>query len=168
VLATKHWLAVGCVGLLLAGCGGNRIAKQEQEMQARTCESHQVQRAIKTRHTLLHIQPGITSVKKLSNLGKPSYKAALVRAYEPPLAVVFYPLSNPACPWLADGPTYLPVIYNPAKGTVIKGYGIETLKQLQTEGWQLGQMRSRFMGEPLFTPIPWPWQNWDYSYVPRQ
>ncbi len=168
-------IVVACIGVLLASCGAPfSNYRFKRESTAMGCPPSEITRIANTRARIGLIQPGLTEAHELKFLGQPQRTLTLARAGQADLAVAFYPLSLETCGWVANGPNYLPVISQMGRNGVVLGVGQTTLMELHAQGWELGTRRGfrsgllSFGQHSMFEPTPWPWQSYDYSYLPRR
>ena len=164
-MASKPVFIIVGAAVLLAGCSSSYADRKKANAHLENiCPEAPVQRALAARAQIDRLKPGISTVKELKPLGKPTKELHLWRPDEPLMHVVFYPLGYSSCPWVSNSPNFIPVIIQNRK---ILGYGIETLRTLQDQGWALGWYRAGvFRAE--FETIPWAWQSYNYSYLPRR
>jgi hypothetical protein len=159
---------------LLAGCSAlTGPYKFKRESAGMGCPPAEIQRITNTRARLALIQPGQTRQRELKFLGQPMRSLTLARAGQHDLQVAFYPLSLPTCRWVNDGPNYFPVISQQGREGLVLGTGQATLMELHAQGWELGTRRGAMRGilwqrGGTFEPTPWPWQSYNYSYLPRR
>jgi hypothetical protein len=158
----------------LTGCSAlTGPYKFKRESAGMGCPPSEVQRIANTRARLGLIQPGATQAKELKFLGAPIRTLTLARAGQADLAVAFYPLSLETCRWVNNGPNYFPIIMQPGREGLVLGTGQATLMELHAQGWELGTRRLAMGGifnqnVGTFEPTPWPWQSYDYTYLPRR
>jgi hypothetical protein len=160
---------------LLAGCSAlTGPYKFKRESAGMGCPPSEIERIANTRARLGLIQPGATQAKELKFLGTPIRTLTLARAEQADLAVAFYPLSLETCRWVNNGPNYFPIIMQQGREGLVLGTGQATLMELHAQGWEIGTRRSFRAGwwgyspQSIFEPTPWPWQSYNYSYLPRR
>ncbi len=168
-LKLKCWLCSLVLAVSLAGCASHasRKASKDRAAIAAACPAKAVAATKATRAFLTSLTPGRTPARALSKGPKPIKSIALIRPHEPTLQVYFYYAAVPNCPWFAADNPNVPVIVETTKHGLVLGYGRETLQTLQAQGWMLAEREDRWLGRDAYHPTAWPWQAWDYRYLPR-
>lgn len=77
-------------------------------------------------------------------------EATLVKLNEEPMKVLFYQTGLPTCAWLVYKEVYTPVVI---RDRTIVAVGSEQVKELTAHGWALQE-------------AAWPWQRYDFGYIP--
>lgn len=156
---------MGCAVLVLTGCASSTDEQLKAHAIA-SCPKQSTQDIVATRQFLDGLIPGQTPTKTLRRGPAPIKSMYLIRAYEPALMVYFYKTSLQGCSWLTDESAHVPVIAETTSPGMVMGIGRDTLQTLQAQGWQLAYRQGWL--HTGYAAIPWPWQTWDYTYLPRQ
>lgn len=137
------------VAALAAGCS----SKPKELDYRRECPVKLTQAIMANQHALTLVQVNKTRIRDLKDLGRPARRATLVHAGMPDLVLELYPTELASCPFMLPGPTYTPVVLD--REGVIIGMGMDDMDDLHTKGWRVME-------------AGWPWQDYDYAYLPHK
>ncbi len=151
---------------LLGGCASSTEERLKAEAKA-GCPQKQTREVMAARRMVESLRVGEDSARALRNGPAPVKTMALLNPHEAPLTVYFYKTALPSCSVLQAESTHVPVIAEPGRKGKIKGFGRETLDTLIAQGWDLAYNKGRWFGQQRYSETPWPWQSWDYTYIPR-
>lgn len=161
----KHTaLALLALGIL-SGCASSTEERLKAEVKA-GCPQKQTREVMAARRLVESLHVGEDTARALNRGPAPVKTMALVNPHEPPLTVYFYKTALPTCSVLVAESTHVPVIAETGRKGKIKGFGRDTLDTLIAQGWTLAY-KQRWFSKQLYSETPWPWQSWDYTYIPR-
>lgn len=135
--------------LLVAGCSSD---KPIPDPAIAACPEARVSLVQDNQRFLDTVKVGETKASKLSDLEGLRRKATLVKSGEKPMDVWFYQTGLPGCPWAMSVESLTPVVI---KDKVIVAYGTQSVKDMTAHGWVLKE-------------ATWPWQRYDFGYLPRE
>lgn len=141
-------LAIGATALL-AGCS----SKPKEIDYSKICPPKLGQQIMANQHAFGMVEVGKTRLADLKGLGKPARRTKLVHFGENDLNLELYPTELESCPFMLPGPTYTPVVLDDS-GLII-GMGMEDMRDLHAKGWKV-------------LDATWPWQDFNYAYIPHK
>lgn len=128
----------------LAGC-----SKPAPDPNIAACPERTILILQKNQAFMENVKAGETSAKDLKKLKGLTRKATLEKGGES-MKVSFYQTGLPRCPWVLARESQTPVVI---KDDVIQSVGGQALKDLTAKGWVLKEST-------------WPWQRYDFGYLP--
>ena len=129
---------------LLAGCG-----KPPVDPNIAACPEKVISMIQDNQRFMESIKVGETSSDALRPLKGLKRKATLVRGGDS-VRVFFYQTGLPQCQWMMSSESLTPVL---VQDGVIIAFGSQTVRGMAAKGWVLKE-------------ATWPWQRYDYGYIP--
>ncbi|TKW60505.1 MAG: hypothetical protein DI628_06270 [Blastochloris viridis] len=147
----KRIVMLGIAGLVTA-CGSS-AAKAQREAELAKCPPEAVQ---VVRDNQMFLDQGIelskTPARALSGR-KGIYRTATVKRDGVTMDAVFLVTNMKSCGWVTSGwDSLTPVL---VQDGVIVGVGAQTLRDMTGQGWVIKESK-------------WPWQSYDFGYLPRR
>ena len=130
--------------VVLAGCG-----KPPVDPNIAACPEKTILVLQQNQRFMESIKVGTTSAADLKSLKGLKREATLVRRGES-MDVLFYQTGLPRCPWLVWGESLTPVVVN---NGIIVAFGGQTVRDMAAQGWEIKEAK-------------WPWQRYDFGYIP--
>lgn len=96
------------------------------------------------------VKVGATRASKLDDLDGLKRVATLVKDGAPSMEVRFYQTGIPRCPWVMAKDSLTPAVI---KDGVIVAYGVDSVHDMTSKGWRLKE-------------AAWPWQSYEFGYLP--
>lgn len=143
----RHFAPALLTLALLAGCA----SKPKEPDYKKECPPKVTQAVLGNQRALGLVEVGKTHIGDLKGLSAPTRTIMLSHFGEADVKVALYPTAVTGCPIMLPGATYTPVVIGD-DGTVI-GMGMDDMDKLHAKGWTV-------LG------ATWPWQNYDYAYIP--
>jgi hypothetical protein len=143
---TRFAFAVLLGASVLAGCGGT------PDPNAAKCPPKAVKTAADNRYFLDGLEEGRTPAIALLKKKGVARKATLEKPGENPLRVVFFQTGVPGCSWMASRSVTTAVVL---KDGFVYRIGNERLRDMTDDGWHVRE-------------AAWPWQNYDFGYLPAK
>lgn len=145
----RRLLLVAAVGVALAACG------RKPDPMDLVCPPKAVRAVQASQKFFEGVEPGKTTVRDLRTVRRTlARRATLARAGDAPVQVWFYQANIPGCPWVAASAeqTYMPVVIS---GKVVTAYGMDAVRDMLDNGWAVKE-------------ASWPWQRYDFGYLPAK
>lgn len=145
-------LALMGLALVASGCGSS-ADKLEREAALAKCPPEAV-KVVRENQMFLEqsVAVGQTSERELYRR-KGIYRYAKVSRDGVSMDAVFLVTNMKGCGWVASGwDTLTPVL---VQDDVIVGVGTQTLRDMTAQGW-------------VIKDAVWPWQRYDFGYLPRK
>jgi len=137
------------LGALVAVAGCSSEPKIKDPNLAK-CPVKEVRMVQANQKAVEQLKMGEAVAPVLDGLGGPSKKATLTKEGEQAYWVGFYQTALPECGWLTYTDTFTPVM---VRGGMVEGVGKNDLTFKLEHGWMLQE-------------AAWPWQGYDYGYLP--
>lgn len=145
----KLALMAAAGALALAGCS----SKPKEIDYSRVCPTKMTQQILANQQAFTMVEVGKTRFADLKGLGAPARKATLIHFGENDKVLLLYPTELASCPFMLPGATYTPVVLDDAG--VIIGLGMQDMRDFHAKGWKVQE-------------ASWPWQDYNYAYLPRK
>lgn len=119
----------------------------------KVCPTKLVQAVVGNQTALSMAKVGANRVTDFENLGAPLRKATITKPGEADLMLLVYPTAVPACPYILGGNLYTPVVVD-GDGLIL-AIGQDHLREWHRQGWMISE-------------AAWPWQSYNYGYIPKK
>lgn len=139
-------LFVVCVAI----CGCAPKYKAPKDTTAAMCPEKTIAMMQQNTQFFETVVPGRTSAEPLRRLKGLKRKASMDKPGEAPMDIVFYQTGLPTCAWNVYTEALTPVV---VKNGTIMAVGSDQVKELTAHGWVIKE-------------AAWPWQRYDFGYVP--
>lgn len=141
-------MVCGLAAMAAGGCGQKKMT----DPVAVRCPEKTVRMLQINQRFVDSVVPGETPVKGLKKLKGIRRWAVLEKPGEAPLDVAFLQTGLPTCPWVVASESLTPLV---VKDGVIVKLGTQRVRDMAAEGW-------------VIKGAAWPWQRYDFGYIPTR